>query len=209
MWGRGLRGNKAACLALALLSATSFATPKQIGSFWWWFPGRVGEFVYILWPFGSLQRTLLWGWKFLLPPQPPQVFTAGGFEAFFSCAGILGCVVCLTPQLFLLVYLHVKVGPPSLPDATLPTLVCCLSLCSLHPICSSPLLLPVWMNVFSLTPWLSDLCTVRFSYSCGYFLFLNLLLSVLVVWEANCIYLCLCFGQKSTFSFIYIAFTYL
>ena len=39
--------------------------------------------------------------------------------------------------------------------------------------CPSPPLLPVWMNVFSLTPWLSNFHTVRFSGSCGCFLFLN------------------------------------
>ena len=36
---------------------------------------RVGGFVYILGPCGSLQRTLLRGWKFLQPLHPPQVFT--------------------------------------------------------------------------------------------------------------------------------------
>ena len=37
-----------------------------------------------------------------------------GFEALFPHAGTLGCVVCLPPQLFLPVYLHVNVGLPSL-----------------------------------------------------------------------------------------------
>ena len=46
-----------------------------------------------------------------------------------------------------------------------------------HPHCLSPPLLSVWMNVSSLTPWLSDFHTVRFSGSFGCFLFLNLLLS--------------------------------
>ena len=48
-------------------------------------------------------------------PQPPQIFTARGFEAFFPGAGTLGCAVCLTPWLFLLAYLYANVGPPSLP----------------------------------------------------------------------------------------------
>ena len=43
----------------------------------------------------------------------------------------------------------------------------------LHPSCASPPLLPVWMNVSSLSPWLSDFHTVRFSVSSGCFLFLN------------------------------------
>ena len=45
------------------------------------------------------------------------MFSVRGSEALFPHAGILGCVVCLTPQLFLPVYLHVAVG---LPAATLP-----------------------------------------------------------------------------------------
>ena len=52
-----------------------------------------------------------------LPPQPAQVFSVRGFEALFPGAAALGCAVCLTPQLFLLVYLHANVGPPS-PQAT-------------------------------------------------------------------------------------------
>ena len=43
----------------------------------------VGGFVYVLGPCGSLQQTLLWGWEFFRPPQPPQTFTARGFEALF------------------------------------------------------------------------------------------------------------------------------
>ena len=44
---------------------------------------RVGGFVYVLGPCGSLQQTLLWGWEFLLLPQPSQVFSVRGFEALF------------------------------------------------------------------------------------------------------------------------------
>ena len=39
------------------------------------------------------------------------------FEALFPCSETLGCVVCLTPQLFLPVYLHANMGLPS-PQAT-------------------------------------------------------------------------------------------
>ena len=41
------------------------------------------------------------------------------------------------------------------------------------PGCPSLPLLPVWMNVSSLSPWLLDLHTVRFSVSSSCFLFLN------------------------------------
>ena len=40
MWGRGPKGNNAACLALTWLLVTSPATHKQIGPFWCWFPGE-------------------------------------------------------------------------------------------------------------------------------------------------------------------------
>ena len=41
------------------------------------------------------------------------------------------------------------------------------------PSCLSPPLLPVWVSVSSLSPWLSDFHTVGFSVSSGCFLFLN------------------------------------
>ena len=45
---------------------------------------RVGGFVYVLGPCGSLQRTLLGGWEFLpLPPQPPRVFSIRGLRLYF------------------------------------------------------------------------------------------------------------------------------
>ena len=123
----------------------------------------VGEFVYVLEPCGCgyLQWTLLWGWGFLLPPQPPQVFSVRGFEALFPCAGTLGCVVWLTPQLFLPFYPHANVG---LPAAALSTQSSnhCIAVCSLCPSCSSLPLLPAWMNVSSLIPLLPDFHTVWF-----------------------------------------------
>ena len=50
----------------------------------------MGVFLYILWPHGSLQRTLLWDWQFLPPPKPPQVFIARDIEALVSHAKTLG-----------------------------------------------------------------------------------------------------------------------
>ena len=85
MWGRGRRENNPTCSTLCWLSVTSAVTHKQIGPFWCWFPG--GWFVYVLGPHGSLQQTLLWGWDFPPPLQPPQVFITWGLEAFFSHAG--------------------------------------------------------------------------------------------------------------------------
>ena len=50
--------------------------------------------------------------EFLPLLQAPQVFTVRGFEAFFSHAGTLGCMVSLAPQLFLPIYPHANVGLP-------------------------------------------------------------------------------------------------
>ena len=50
---------------------------------------------------------------------PTGVFSQR-FEALFPFTRMLYCVVCLIPQLFLLVYLHMNVGPPGPPAATLP-----------------------------------------------------------------------------------------
>ena len=80
------------------------------------------------------------------------------------------------------------------PSSSQPPLCCDSSL----PICSSPPLLPVWMNVSSLTPWLSDFHTVQFSGNSGCFLFLNLLSFFWLYKEAKCIYLRLHLGWKST-----------
>ena len=52
--------------------------------------------------------------RFLLPEV---------LRLYFPHAGTLGCMVCLTPQLFLTVYLHASVGPPGPPAVVLPTLV--------------------------------------------------------------------------------------
>ena len=49
----------------------------------------------------------------------------------------------------------------------------CVNVSPVCPSCPSPPLLPVWMNVSSLSPWLSDFCAVQFSVSSGCFSFLN------------------------------------
>ena len=93
------------------------------------------------------------------------MFSISGLS-LFPCTGTLGCVVCLVPQLFLPVYLHANVRPPGPPATALPQVLSALP---------SPPLLPIWMSVSSLTPWLSDFHTVQFSVSSGCFLFFNLL----------------------------------
>ena len=123
---------------------------------------QVGDFVYVLGPCGSLQGTLLWGWGFFLLLQPPQVFSVRVFEALFPLAGTLGCSVCVTPQLFLPVYLHANVGLlvhslvlPGLPVAVLPGVLSTLAAC----LC--PSYWPGWMFLNSLVvslPYSSIFC---------------------------------------------------
>ena len=125
----------------------------------------------------------------------PQGVFSQWFEALFPRAGALGCAVCVAPLPFLPVYLCTNVGPQCLPATTLwglpaaawpapfhnppPPWVRQLPPCQESSLsgCPSPPLLPVWMNISSLSPWLSDFHTVQFSVSSGCFLFLNLLLS--------------------------------
>ena len=99
------------------------------------------------------------------------------FEALFPLAGALGCGVCFVSPPFLLVYLCVNVGPRGLLAAAWPAPFHSLPPCWVRqpPPCrgSSPPLLPVWMNVSFLSPWLLDFHTVPFSVSYGCFLFLN------------------------------------
>ena len=107
MWRRGPKGNSATCSTLSgfqslPLLPTSKLCPSGADSY-------VGGFVYILVTCDSLQWTLLWGWEFLPPLQTPQVLRVRGFEALFPHTGTLGCMVCLAPQLLLLVYPHTNV----------------------------------------------------------------------------------------------------
>ena len=119
---------------------------------------------------------------------PTGVFSQR-FEALFTCAGALGCVVCLAPELFL----------PGLSARE-----CRTAWSTSHCLATSPLCLaarlhpPTSLDVSSLPPWLSDFHTVRFSGRSGCFLFLNLLLSFFwLCEEAQCVYLHLYLGQKS------------
>ena len=112
--------------------------------------------MYVLGLCRSLQRTLLWGWEFfLLPPQPPRVFSIRGLRLYFPV-------------------LEPWVVPPRLSARK-----CKTTQSSRHCLagsasrCLSLLLLVVWMSI-CLTPWLSDFHTVRFS-DCSGFLSLHLL----------------------------------
>ena len=135
----------------------------------------VDGFVYILGPCGSLQQTLLCWWEFLLPLQPPQIFTATGFEAlFFWCQTPGLCGLYCSPLV------PTGISAPECGTArtascrlTTWSTSCCHATCPLHPGCPCLPLLPVWMNVSSLSSWLLNFHTIWFSGSSGCFLFLN------------------------------------
>ena len=97
--------------------------------------------------------------------RPHRCFPVRGFEALFPCTGALGCVVSLTPQLFLSVYLQADVGPPVLPASASP-LPRVLS--TQLPISAPPTGLD---ECFFSIQSCSDFHTVQFSGSYSYFLF--------------------------------------
>ena len=130
--------------------------------------------------------------------NPHRFFQSEILRLLFPTAGTLGCGVCLTPQLFLLVYLHANVGLPALPATTSPSLPAAALLRVLStwlPSSSPPTSLDEYFFFNSLV--------VGLPYSSIFWQFwlffvLNLLLPFF--WlrkKAQCIYLCLHLGQKS------------
>ena len=164
-WGRVQEG----AMALALLSAGFQSLPLlptiKLGPWCCFLGGWVCVHSRTQWV-SPMNSPVSLGVSPTAASTPTDVFSQW-FEALFPHTGILGCLVChLVHQLL-----------PLLPAAALPTLLHSPLLCWVcqPPPCreSSPPFLPVWMNVSSLTPWLSDFHTVRFSVSSGCFLFLN------------------------------------
>ena len=135
------------------------------------------------------------------------------FEALFPRAGALGCAVCFAPPPFLPVYLCVKVGLQGLPATTFwglptaawpapfhnlppPPLPCCESSPPQLPISAPPTCLDECFLFISLV--------VRLPYSsifCQFWLFFVFKLLSSFFWlceEAQCVYLCLHLGRKSS-----------
>ena len=100
------------------------------------------------------------------PSTPTGVFNQW-FEALFPHTGTLGCKVC-----FLVHQLQPCPPRPTI-DHFSGSASHHLAKSPPHPAAQSLPLLPVWMNVSSLTPWLMDFHTVRFSVGSACFLFLN------------------------------------
>ena len=103
------------------------------------------------------------------------------FEDLFPLAGALGCAVCFAPPPFFLVYLC-ECGAAGSASSRTACPICStihhsgfgsVARSPVRPGCPSLPHLPVWMNVSSLSPSLSDFHAVRFSVSSGCFLFLN------------------------------------
>ena len=141
---------------------------------------QVGGFVYVLGPCGSLQRTLLWGWEFLLlPPQPPQEFSIRGLRLYFPVLGLwvvwsISLSSCSSQFICIRMWDCLVCNPPPCTVHHLPP--CCKSS---PPSCPSLPLLPVWMNVSSLTLWLSDFHAVRFFWH--FWLFIDFRLVVILL----------------------------
>ena len=182
MWGRGQEG----AMVLAPLSGRFQSLPPlptiklgPSGADSW-----VGRLVHALGPCGSLQRTLLWGWEFLpLLPQPPQVSSIRGLRLYFPAleplvAWSASLPHCSSRFIYARMWGHgVSQLLHCMPHSTICHLAGStsrrLAASPLHPGCPFAPLLPVWMSVSSLSPWLSDFHAVRFSVSSGCFLFLN------------------------------------
>ena len=195
--GRGPRGSNAGCSTLCHFSITSPTTHNQIGPFWCWFAGGwVCVCARPLWvsPMNSPVRLGV-------SPAPTSIPTGVSSQklwVFISAHwnpglhGLSGSPV-VPPSLSAHKYGTAHSASWLLTQSASRR----LAASPLCPRCPSPSLLPVWMNVSSLTPWLSDFHIIRFSVSSGCFLFLNLLFSFWLCEEAQCVYLRLHLGQKS------------
>ena len=101
---------------------------------------QVRGFVYIQGPCEPLQQTLLWAWDFS-QCRTPKVFISNGFEALFPHARTLGY-----PRL-----------PPCYASPPAAAFLRVLSTPAAHL-----LHLPFWINVSSLTSWLTDFIKFEF-----------------------------------------------
>ena len=157
--GAGPTGSNGVCSTLHRISVTPSATHNQIGPLWCWFLiGWACAHSRPLWvsPTNSPVRL---GVSLTEASTPTGVFNQR-FEALFPHVGALGCEVChlvhqllsCQPAAALPTPLH---NPP-------PRWVCQPPPCheSSPPGCLSWPLLPVWMNVSSLSSCLSDFHTV-------------------------------------------------
>ena len=124
----------------------------------------------------------------LLPPQPPRVFSIRGLRLYFPELEPWVVRSARSPAVPASLSKHECGASGSASHLLVGSASCSLAcpipqshwvhkpapwLESSPSSCPCLPLLPVWKNVSSLTPWLSDFHTVRFSVSSGCFLFLN------------------------------------
>ena len=163
--GEGPRGSNGSCSTLHRISATASATHNQTGPLWCWFPSRWAcARSRPLWVSPTSSPVRL-GVSPAAAPTPTGVFTQR-FEALFPCAGALGYAADSAPPLFVWVYLCIwvylcaSVGPQGLLVVRLPapfvphsaSLGPAMATRVLSARCPSSPLLPVWMNVYFLSP---------------------------------------------------------
>ena len=162
--GEGLRGSNGASSTLCRTSVTPSTTHNQIGPLWCWFPsGWACTHPRPPWvsPRTSPMRL---GVSPSAAPTPTDVFTQR-FEALFPCAGALGYVVLFAPLCSSQLYVC-ECGAagsasgqtacpvcPTLRQSRSPVSVLPQQRKSSPPWLPSPPLLPVWMNVYFLSPW--------------------------------------------------------
>ena len=187
MWGRGQRGNIVAYSALTLLSVTSPAIHKQIGPFCCLFLGGwLCVYSRALWVSPTNSPVI---WQFLPQLQLPQVFTDTHFQALVSHSGIRGCLVCLTPHVFLPGLFTHDCGIAWCASHQLACPVCNLAAPPLCSGCMSLPLLPVCMNVLGC--WTSPYSSVF----CQFWVVFKFVVVLLWLYkEAKSIHLCLHLG---------------
>ena len=150
MWGRGQRGNSVTYSALSGLSVTPPTAHNQIGPFWCCFPGGCV----------CVRSRTLW-----VSPTNSPVRLGVSPAGASTTTGVFNQRFCgfISP-----------LGPWVVGLSRSPVVPPSLSACECGPACSasrhlveSPLcpaavsaLIPVWVSVSSLTPWLSDFHTV-------------------------------------------------
>ena len=159
--GEGPRGSNGTRSTVHWTSILHSTTHNQTGPLWCWFPsGWACAHSRPLWVSPRTSPVRL-GVSAAAAPTPTGVFNQR-FEALFHRAGALGYVVCFTPLLFVRGLSVPECGAAGSASGQTACSVCptlrqsrsCHGNASpLRPSCPSPPLLPVWMNVYFLSPW--------------------------------------------------------
>ena len=155
---------------------------------------QVGGLVHALCPCGSLQRTVLWGWEFLLlPPHPPQVFSISGLKLYFPTLEPWVAQSALLPRCSSW-FIYVRMWATG-------SASCHLAMSPLHPSYQYGWMFLLISFVVGL-PYSSIFCQFWL-----FFVF-KLLLSFFWLWKrARCVYLHLHLGGKPWF-FIFLMYLF-